>query len=145
LIRRPQGRGAILLAGYDGRPDSPDGDHQYERDLFIHHHSLNRLCLHLGIVPRNVKTGQLYVTKELVSRAGRDYLLMFSHLPSTVTASVQVRLNTPSPSAYDLATGQRFPVSSAQEGWCTLRVPLHPRTGRYLSFHDESTEQKEHG
>jgi hypothetical protein len=141
LIRRPYGRGAILLAGYDCRPDSPDGDHRYERDACIRHHSLNRLCLHLGLAPRYLKTGQLYVTKDVVSRAGRDYLLMFSHLPATLTAAVQVRLNAPSAAAYDLATGQRFPVRPATDGWYSLEFPLHPRTGRYLSFHDETAER----
>lgn len=136
LVRRPYGRGAILLAGYDCGPDSPDGDHQYERDACIAHHSLNRLCLHLGIVPRNLKTGQLYVAKEVVSRAGKDYLLMFGHLPGTVRASAQVKLQKPSTQAYDLATGERFPVTTGAEGWSSLEFPLHHRIGRYLAFHD---------
>lgn len=139
LVRRPCGRGSVLLAGYDCRPDSPDGDHQYERDATIGHHSLNRLCMHLGIVPRHVRTNQAYVTKERVSRAGRDYLLMFSHLPNSLTVPVQIRLNKPSTCAYDLATGERFPVRPAQDGWVALEVPLHTRTGRYLSFHDRNT------
>lgn len=136
VVRRPCGRGSILLAGYDCAPDSPDGDHQYERDRLIAHHSLNRVCQHLGIVPDSVKTGQLYVAKQLVQRAGRDYLLMFSHLPQTVPAAVQVKLSKPSKQAYDLATGECFEVRPGSDGWSSLQFPLHTRTGRYLSFHD---------
>lgn len=136
LVQRPYGRGSILLAGYDCESDSPDGDHRYERDAYIGQHSLNQLCLHLGIVPRNLRTGQLFVAKEVLTRAGKDYLIMFSHLPETIMASAQVKLNKPSTHAYDLATGQRFPVKPHPEGWVSLEIPLHTRVGRYLSFHD---------
>ena len=136
MVRRPLGRGSILLAGYDCGPDSPDGDHQYERDAYIANHSLNRLCRHLGIVPRNLRTGQLYVAKEIVTRAGKDYLLMFGHLPGTTQARVQVKLSKPSTQAYDLATGERFPVRPGADGWSSLEFPIQARVGRYLAFHD---------
>lgn len=136
LVRQPLGKGSVILAGYDGAQDSPDGDHQYERDAFIGKHSLNRLCRHLGILARDLSTEQLYVAKQLLYRNGKNYLVMFSHQPGAVTAPVKVKLSRPSREAYDLATGERFIVHPAPDGWATLEVTLHQRVGRYLAFHD---------
>jgi hypothetical protein len=136
LIQRPFGKGSLLLAGYDGSVESFDGEHRYDRDAGIGGHTLARLCGHLGILPREVRTGQAYIYKEMVHRGDKDYLLLFSHLPKTVEVSAEVRLGRPSKSAFDLATGERFHVADIGDSWYRLQIPVHTRAGRYLSFHD---------
>lgn len=136
LVRRPMGKGAVLLAGYDRRFDSIDGEYCYERDERIAGHTLMRLLGFLDISPREIDTEQLQVYKEVVHRNGKDYALFFSHLPHTVEQTVRVRLPRPSLNAFDLATGELYAVTAEADGWYSLTLPIRPRQGRYLSLHD---------
>lgn len=134
LVRRSVGKGAVLLAGYDTEPDSLDGAYRHDRDERIGTHTLPRLLGRLGLTPDRVDTNQLYISKQVVQREGNEFGLFFSHLPDTIQADVRVRLNTPAPSAIDLATGETFTMDASLDGWQRFVLPIRPREGRYLSF-----------
>ena len=134
LVRRPMGKGAVLLAGYDSGPDSLDGAYRHDLTERIGTHTLPRLLGRLGLTPDRIDTNQLYVSKQAVQRDGNEFALFFGHLPATVQADVRIRLNTPACSAYDLATGETYALETAHDGWQRFSLPIRPREGRYLMF-----------
>jgi len=138
LVRRPHGKGAVLLAGWDNQPGGPDAALDPERCARIPDHTFLRLCRHLGIGPRVLRTNRLFAWKELVHLNGRHYLLLYSHFEETLTEAVTVWLPRPVATALDLATGEAFPLSPpGRDGGQSLRIRLHPRQGRYLALrHD---------
>ena len=87
-------------------------------------------------MPRDVRTRQLNCFKEVVRREGCEYLLLYSHLDETVDVDARVNLARPSREAFDLSSADRFGTSVDDDGWHRLTVPLPPRQGRYLDFHD---------
>ena len=136
LVRRPIGKGAVLLAGWDTSAGSIDGERNYFLQPHINDHSLVRLVKYLGLEPVDVKTGQFNVWKGLISRNGKDYLIVYSHLKKPVKQTFTLKLQKPAKSAYDLATGETFPVKSIGDGWYSLTVTVKTRQGRYFSFFD---------
>lgn len=136
LIQRKLGKGSVLLAGYDTSADSLDPDTNYEEVKRLTHHTLLKLCTHLGIGPREFRTDNLFVYKEMVHRNNKDYFLMFSHVKRPITQKVRVKLGKPSSMAYDLATGEKFILNNAGDNWYEFQIELLTREGRYLSFHD---------
>ncbi|HAT10634.1 MAG TPA: hypothetical protein DCS97_08595 [Planctomycetes bacterium] len=135
LVRRPLGRGAVLLAGWDvNRDDALDAAVHFEDEDRLPDHTLLRLCRHLGIRPRDYDTGGLFAWKELLRKDGREYFLVFNHLRRTMRAPVRVRLARPARTALDLSTGRRFPLCRGRDGWHSLGIEAAPWSGVYLAF-----------
>ncbi len=136
LVKKTFGRGAVLLAGWDNQEDSFDGIRNYFEQDRIGDHTLVRLVNSLNLLPQEIRSDQLNVYKALVRRNSKDYLLLYSHMKQNVTQEYQVKLQSPARLAYDLASGETFPVKETGSGWYSITVILKPRAGRYLSFHD---------
>ncbi len=136
LVRRPYGKGAIILAGWDNHEDSFDGKLNYFKQDRIGKHTLVRLAMALDLEPLEIRSDQLNIYKALVRRENKEYLLLYSHLEEAVTQEFKIKLNTPAGKGYDLATGETFPVKDIGGGWYSITLTVKPRTGRYISFHD---------
>lgn len=132
LLRRPLGRGAVWLAGFDNAPDSLDGAVSYRETPSLAKHTLARLAAYLGVLPRTVRSAQANVAKELVTRGQRQFLLLYSELAQVLPLRLELRLERPCRSAWDLASGERFALTTGQDGWARLELPCHPAQGRYL-------------
>ena len=137
LVKKTFGKGAILLAGWDNQEDSFDGELNYFEQERIGDHTLVRLANSLDLVPQEILSDQLNVYKALVRRNNKEYLLLYSHINKNVAQEYKVKLQKPAGQAYDLASGEIFPVRDIGSGWYSIAVPLMPRTGRYISFHDK--------
>jgi hypothetical protein len=137
LVQRQIGKGAVLLAGYDGSTDSLDGDCCYEHRPSLAGHTLARLCQKLAVGPLALDTRHTNVFKEVLRDGNREFLVMFSHLEFAREIPVRIRLKKTTKAAMDLATSEILDVNGGSDGWYSLTVPLEPRVGRYLSFeHD---------
>jgi hypothetical protein len=134
LIRRPMGKGALWLAGWDTDADSLDGALSPDTTRSIQTHSLCRLAGYLGILPTRVRTGQAFVYKEWIRNQTGEAFLAFSHAAETVQLDLEIRLDQPAECALDLATGEEFLPFTGLDGWSKLSLPLHPGQGRYLWF-----------
>ncbi len=137
LVRKPFGKGAILLAGWDNEEDSFDGKLNYFEQGRIGNHTLVRMVKSLNLSPQEIVSDQLNIYKALVKRNNKDYLLLYSHVKQDLIQEYKVKLHRPSKLAYDLATGETFPLKDIGSGWVALTIPVEPRTGRYISFHDK--------
>ena len=137
LVKKTFGKGAILLAGWDNKDDSFDGKLNYSEQDRIGNHTLVRLANSMNLVSQDVQSDQLNIYKALVKRNDKDYLLLYSHLNLDVAQEYKVKLQGPSKLAYDLATGDTFPVKDIGSGWYSLPILVKPRMGRYISFHDK--------
>jgi hypothetical protein len=135
LVRRALGKGAVLLAGWDQQPGAPDPALDPERNCRMPDHTLLKVCRHLGIRARELRTDNLFAWKEMVHLDGRHYLLLYSHFHKTLHERVKVWLPSPAASALDLATGETFPLGApGRDGGQTLTLDLHTRQGRYLAL-----------
>lgn len=134
LVRRPLGKGAIWLAGWDTDTDAPDGPLSPEHTVDISAHSLVRLAQHLGIHSPRIHTGQQYLYKEWVKRGSREFFLAFSHQEKAFNLELEITLDQPAQQALDASTGEIFSLQARPNGNYTLRLPVQPRTGRYLIF-----------
>ncbi|MEK7414334.1 MAG: beta-galactosidase [Planctomycetota bacterium] len=135
LIRRPLGKGAVLLAGYDiNADDAIDEFRDFESHERMTNHTLMRLCRHLGIRGKDYQTDDLFAWKELIRKGSKEYFLLFSHLRTRMKADVRVRLAMSARSAIDLATGRRIPTKRLMNGWHRLSLELQPWSGMYLAF-----------
>ena len=132
LVEQPFGKGAVLLAGYDDK--FATGEMNCEQISHLRAHPLHRLCAHLGIDGKQLRTDGLYAFKEVVQKDGADFLLLFSHYRQPITNTTQVRLPRPYTQAVDLATDQVIALTPAANGWSNLTVQLNPRQGRYLAM-----------
>jgi hypothetical protein len=136
LVRREFGKGAILLAGWDNQEDSFDGKLNYFEQENIGNHTLIRLASSMDLMPKEIVSEQLNILKALVRRNNKEYLLLYSHVKDNLEQEFKVKLHSPSSEAYDLATGELFPVKDLGKGWYSINLSIYPRVGRYLSFHD---------
>jgi hypothetical protein len=136
LVKRKFGKGAIILAGWDNSEDSFDGKLNYFEQERINKHTLVRLAGALQINPECIGSGQLNIYKSLLRRENKEYLILFSHLKHEVVQEFKIKLKNPSREAYDLASGKVYPVKAIGDNWYTVRLPVFPRIGVYLSFHD---------
>ncbi len=135
LLRRPMGKGAVWLAGWDNQNGSPDPAMNPERHCRIPDHTIVRLCHRLGLASNRLRTNNLFAWKELVRRENRDYLLLFSHCQKPLKETVAIRLARPVGKAVDLATNEQLLLSAPdQDGWQRLEISLHTRQGRYLAL-----------
>ncbi|GEM_PF-1282413 len=134
LLRRKYGKGSVILAGFDNSADSLDPTYNYEECGKITAHTLLKICMFLGIGPREYRTDGLFAFKEMVHRNGRDYFLAFSHVKHPLKSKVQVKLSKPSSRALDLATGETFALRRKPGNWYEFELGLRTRQGRYLSF-----------
>ena len=134
LVRRPLGRGAVLLAGYDNAADSLDGAFRYDQAATLCEHTLPRLLRHLGLQPQGVESGQACLYKELLHQDDRTWLLLYSHHEGPLDLRLRCAVRTPVAQALDLATGARHPLVPAVDrpGWCDLRLTVAPHRGVYL-------------
>ncbi len=134
LIKRPLGRGAIWLAGWDTEPDSLDGPLSPESTRCIRKHSLCRLASALGITSTRIRTGQIFLYKEWIRNPAGEAFLAFSHASKPIKLYLSIHLDQPSKEAVDLSTGEIFRVTSTPDGWSTLSLEVFPKKGRYLWF-----------
>jgi hypothetical protein len=141
LVRRPLGRGAILLAGYDNAADSLDGAFSYAHVPHLRDHTLVRLLQHLDIQPRGVETGQACLYKEMVRQGRQDWLLLYSHQEEPLEIDLRCACRSHSAKAMDLATGESYPmIETDREGWRGLHLTVCPQRGYYLFLGDGGKE-----
>ncbi|NQT27510.1 beta-galactosidase [candidate division KSB1 bacterium] len=136
LVKRPFGKGAILLAGWDDEEDSFNGRRNYFEQDRIGDHTLVRIAEYMGLTSKEIKSDHLNIYKSLVHQGDKDYFLVYSHLKNPVEKSFYIKLQQPSRSAFDLATDEVIPVEDAGDGWYKINLKIESRKGRYLSFHD---------
>ena len=133
LIRRSHGTGSFLLAGWDDAENLIDDFHYFET-AYASEHSLLRIARYLGLKERNIRTGNAVILKDKLSRGKEEFFVAFSHLEQTEEVSVEIRLDQPSSSALDMATGETFPLNVLENGWYKFHIQISPRKGRYLRF-----------
>jgi hypothetical protein len=142
LVRVPRGRGGIFLAGYDGRADSLDrGSDPWTSDS-LGEHTLARLCLHLGLGPTDVSTGQLNLPKSLLRRGAAEYLVLLNDRGKDVDAGIALRCAAGTRDCLDLVSGQVLPLASVgtgvgAAGSMTVNLTVPGGQGRYLALRKE--------
>jgi hypothetical protein len=99
----------------------------------IREHPLVRLLRRLGLSPDRVDSNQAFAHKELLDLHGGHVLLVRGEWTESRTLSLRLNVVSGYTHAYDLSTGEQFPLSSSgRPDWSQLDLPIHPRRGRYL-------------
>ena len=106
----------------------------YFETAYASEHSLLRIARYLGLKERNIRTGNAVILKDKLSRGKEEFFVAFSHLEQTEEVSVEIRLDQPSSSALDMATGETFPLNVLENGWYKFHIQISSRKGRYLRF-----------
>ncbi|RMH57070.1 MAG: hypothetical protein D6679_08065 [Candidatus Hydrogenedentota bacterium] len=134
LVKRPFGKGNLLLAGYDDSSDSLDGNIHNESCLSLKHHSLVRMAQYLKIQPRDFTSEQLNIFKDVVRGSSGEFFLALSFLKTQpFFHTFKVRIDQPRADfVEDLATGERYALMEEGEQWFSFSVPIVSGKGLYL-------------
>ncbi len=106
----------------------------YETTPIIKNHTLLKICRYAGIKAEEYNSNNLFIFKEMLHKKDRQFFLLFSHLNKPVKRTITVKLLSNFRYAFDLATGDKFPLKSTGNGWYKFNIICYPRAGRYLSF-----------
>jgi hypothetical protein len=130
---RSCGLGGFVLPGYDTSPDSLDAEFRYDCSTTLCGHSLARLLQHLGLAPADLRTGQSCCYKECLFSEKRDFLLLFSHLPSSLSIDVDFRSSRSPRRIFELSSGTWHDVlPGSTDGWFHFPLTLPPGKGHYF-------------
>ena len=136
LIRRPYGKGSLLLAGWDDAENSIDS-FDYNTTISAKDHTLIKLAQYIGVQCRDIRTGEAVILKDKLVYNEEEFFIAFSHLDKTIDVPVQIRLDHKSKFAMDMATGEKFELKQIDDEWVEFDLKVHSRAGRYLRFFPE--------